>query len=70
MKYVLTRQAEEDLIQIYLYGQKTFGPLQAEKYHNSLEQAFERIAKNPGRFSLGIGTACIFHIPFFSRLRR
>lgn len=35
MKYTLTRQAEEDLIQVYLYGVKVFGPLQAEKYHGS-----------------------------------
>lgn len=25
MNYILTRQAEEDLIQIYLYGQVAFG---------------------------------------------
>ncbi len=52
MKYVLTRQAEEDLIQIYLYGLEVFGPMQAEKYHGSLEKAFERIAKNPDMFPL------------------
>ena len=48
MKYTLTRQAEEDLIQVYLYGLKVFGPLQAEKYHRSLEQTFNRIAEIPG----------------------
>ena len=45
MNYALTRQAEEDLIQIYLYGEETFGHLQAEKYFNSLEKAFARIEK-------------------------
>ncbi|MCX2680669.1 type II toxin-antitoxin system RelE/ParE family toxin [Galbibacter sp. EGI 63066] len=50
MKYVLTRQAEEDLIQIYLYGLSRFGVSQAEKYHNSFEKAFKRIAKNPEMF--------------------
>lgn len=32
MNYALTRQAEEDLIHIYLYGEESFGQLQAEKY--------------------------------------
>jgi plasmid stabilization system protein ParE len=32
MKYFLTLQVEEDLIQIYLFGLKNFGPIQAEKY--------------------------------------
>lgn len=47
MTFSLTRQAEEDLIRIYLYGLDNFGELQAEKYFASLENAFERIAKNP-----------------------
>lgn len=47
MKYTLTRQAEEDLIQVYLYGLQVFGPLQAEKYYGSLEKTFNRIAENP-----------------------
>ncbi|AGA80700.1 type II toxin-antitoxin system RelE/ParE family toxin [Echinicola vietnamensis] len=54
MYYILTRQAEEDLIQIYLYGQEVFGPIQAEKYHESLERAFERIAKNPEMFPMAL----------------
>ncbi|WP_162415623.1 type II toxin-antitoxin system RelE/ParE family toxin [Cyclobacterium roseum] len=52
MKYVLTHQAEEDLIAIYLYGLEVFGPTQAEKYHRSVEKAFERIAENPKMFPL------------------
>ncbi|WP_370567388.1 type II toxin-antitoxin system RelE/ParE family toxin [Echinicola sp. 20G] len=31
---------------------KTFGPSQAEKYHHSLEDSFERIAQNPEMFTL------------------
>jgi toxin ParE1/3/4 len=50
MKYTLTIQAEEDLIQIYLYGLKVFGPIQAEKYFYSLEKTFDRIADNPEMF--------------------
>ena len=52
MSYILTRQAEEDLIQIYLYGQVAFGPTQAEKYHRSLENTFIRIAENPEIYPL------------------
>lgn len=52
MNYILTRQAEEDLIQIYLYGQAVFGPTQAEKYHGSLENTFNRIAENPEMYPL------------------
>jgi toxin ParE1/3/4 len=52
MIYALTRQAEEDLIHIYLYGSELFGSLQAEKYYTSLENAFERIAKNPEMYPI------------------
>lgn len=52
MKYTLTRKAEEDLIQIYLYGLKVFGPSQAEIYHESLEKTFIRIAENPEMYPL------------------
>nr|MBI1231866.1 hypothetical protein [Cytophagales bacterium] len=47
IKYTLTRKAEEDLIQIYLFGLQVFGPSQAEIYHESLEKTFIRIAENP-----------------------
>jgi toxin ParE1/3/4 len=52
MKYILTRQAEEDLIEIYLYGLRVFGSMQAESYYNSLEKTFERIAENHKIFPL------------------
>jgi toxin ParE1/3/4 len=52
MNYILSRQAEEDLIQVYLYGLRFFGPLQAEKYHESLENTFKRIAENPEMYPL------------------
>lgn len=45
MKYTLPRQAEEDLIQVYQYGQKVFVPLQAEKYHGSLEKTLIGLLK-------------------------
>ena len=52
MTFSLSLQAEEDLIQIYLYGVKTFGELQTENYFTSLEKTFERIAKNPEMYPL------------------
>lgn len=52
MTYTLSLQAEEDLIQIYLYGLETFGELQAERYFNSLEKTFERIALNPEMYPM------------------
>jgi toxin ParE1/3/4 len=50
MQYSPTRQAEEDLIEIYLFGLKTFGPSQAEKYFKSIEEAFMKISENPEMF--------------------
>jgi len=47
MNFTLTREAEEDLIEIYLYGLKVFGPVQAENYFLSIEATFSRIAENP-----------------------
>ena len=51
MNYFFSIQPEEDLFQIYLYGPKNFGPIQAEKYFNSFNEAFEKIAKDPYRFT-------------------
>jgi toxin ParE1/3/4 len=65
MKYVLTRLAEEDLIEIYLFGLREFGPIQAEKYYSSLENTFGRIAENPTMFPLAYtirqGYRCCVH---------
>jgi toxin ParE1/3/4 len=52
MTYALTSQAEEDLIHIYQYGSELYGSMQAEKYFTSLENAFERIAKNPEMYPI------------------
>ncbi|MCH7399741.1 type II toxin-antitoxin system RelE/ParE family toxin [Belliella sp. DSM 107340] len=52
MNYKLTLQAEEDLIQIYMYGVRNFGATQAEKYFISLENTFKKIAENPLMFPL------------------
>ena len=47
MAYRLTRQAEIDVIQIYVQGARDFGAAQAEAYHHKLEGAFARIAAFP-----------------------
>ncbi|TDQ17448.1 toxin ParE1/3/4 [Algoriphagus boseongensis] len=52
MPYSLSLQAEEDLIQIYIYGLHRFGEIQAERYFHSLEKTFERIAKNPEMYPM------------------
>lgn len=42
-----TKEAERDLIEIYLYGYTNFGEDQAESYFSSLEAAFGIIQDNP-----------------------
>jgi toxin ParE1/3/4 len=43
----LTRDAEHDLIDIYLYGIEQFGPAQAERYAIALNTRIACIADNP-----------------------
>jgi toxin ParE1/3/4 len=47
MRFRLSRQAEQDLIEIYIASVDTFGPIQAEHYQDLLEQAFDLIAEFP-----------------------
>ena len=47
MRYRLSRPAEQDLIDIYLASVEAFGPIQAERYQDALEQAFDLIAEFP-----------------------
>ena len=44
----LTRDAERDLIDIYLYGIEQFGRAQAERYAIALNLRIDFIAENPG----------------------
>ena len=46
-KYVLTLDAEEDIVRIYEYGFGQLGMNQADIYYNMLFDCFDRIAKNP-----------------------
>jgi toxin ParE1/3/4 len=47
MGYVLSRKAEEEIIDIFLYGAQQFGVPQAERYHDLLGKAFQFLAENP-----------------------
>ena len=47
MGYTLSRQAEEDIVDIYLAGTERFGIRQAERYHALLEKSFLFLADNP-----------------------
>ncbi len=46
-KYRLTKEAENDLLKIFLYSFETFGLAQAEEYRKDIIQCFELLAENP-----------------------
>lgn len=50
MDYLLSQEAEADLIRIYRYGFYRFGEAQANRYFEALYSCFDRIAKNPDQF--------------------
>jgi len=45
--YTLSAIAEEDLIQIYVEGARSFGFEQAHRYHRKLFDTFQFLAENP-----------------------
>jgi toxin ParE1/3/4 len=47
MAYRITRQADRDIIDIYLRGCREFGQAQAERYHAGLAATFDLIDRNP-----------------------
>jgi len=47
LTFRLSRQAEEDVIRIYLYTTKTFGITQADAYHDKLETTFNLLGAQP-----------------------
>ncbi len=47
MLYRTTRQADQDIIDIYLWGCREFGQPQAERYHAGLAAMLDLIADNP-----------------------
>jgi toxin ParE1/3/4 len=46
-EYALTRRAEADLFDIFLFGYEQFGVRQAEIYAAELEYTFQLLADNP-----------------------
>ena len=46
MLYKVTREAENDLTEIYVYGFQNFGEAQAGKYFSELEVCFQLLGKN------------------------
>ncbi len=47
MPYRTTRQADQDIIDIYLWGCREFEQSQAERYHAGLAATLDLIADNP-----------------------
>lgn len=47
MPYRLSRQAADDVVDIFLAESREFGLEQAERYHDLLEAAFVFLASNP-----------------------
>lgn len=47
MSYKATRQADRDILEIYVHGAAEFGVDQAERYHEGLVSVFELLAENP-----------------------
>jgi len=47
MSYKTTRQADRDIIDIYVHGFAVFGVDQAERYHEGMVSVFELLADNP-----------------------
>lgn len=48
--YRLTREAENDLIAIYLFGIERFGHAQADRYYDGLVERLEAVAAEPQQF--------------------
>ncbi len=44
----LSRAADDDLTEIYIYSHREFGEARADAYLASLEKCFERLAQFPG----------------------
>ena len=45
--YRLTKDADGDLLKMFIYGLETFGLAQAEEYREGMARCFELLADNP-----------------------
>jgi len=50
VNYILSKEAEADLMRIYKFGVYRFGAVQSEKYFLTFFEQFELIVKNPYLF--------------------
>lgn len=48
MRYILSAEAEEDIIGIAEYGVRNFGTPHARRYHDELFETLHLIARHPG----------------------
>lgn len=55
-KYELSRAADRDLDDIYVYTFRQFGALQADVYFESLEECLGKLAENP---ALGVDASSV-----------
>jgi toxin ParE1/3/4 len=46
-EYRLTKEADADLLKLFIYGFETFGLRQAEDYRDSMTRCFGLLAENP-----------------------
>ncbi|MFC5553344.1 type II toxin-antitoxin system RelE/ParE family toxin [Methylobacterium iners] len=62
-RYRLTRRAENDLLDIFLFGLEQFGDVQAQRYQAGFEECFRMLAENPllGRSAHAIAPALRRH---------
>ena len=47
MKYKFSKETDNDLIDLYWYGFKNFGEVQAEKYYFELEDCIKLLCETP-----------------------
>lgn len=47
MTYQLSKEAEQDIVDIYIHTATEFGTEQAERYHDKLQACFEFLPDNP-----------------------
>ena len=47
MSYKTTRQADQDIVDIYVHGVQELGTAHAERYHQGLIRTFELLSANP-----------------------
>jgi toxin ParE1/3/4 len=55
-KYTLSKAADKDLSDIYIYTYREFGELQADAYFGSLEELLSKLGDNP---NLGVDVSAL-----------